>query len=68
MKRKRYYEWRHITGRTFWQPKGVHDYLLKDDLSRAYMKMTAFTGNSKFLTLQQWRDEQLKITMNKEGG
>lgn len=50
MARKTYYQWEHASGELFWQSKGVHDYLLKGELNRRYMKMVAWTGRRKLFT------------------
>lgn len=58
--RKKYYEWTHVTGAKYWQPKGVHDYLQKGDLNRHYMKMIAWTGKAKLMTKQEHIETKLR--------
>lgn len=49
-----------MTGATYWQPKGVHDYLQKGDLNRHYMKMIAWTGKAKLMTKQEHIETKLR--------
>ena len=47
MKRVMHYEWENINGDLFWYNKAIHNYLLKGELERRYMRMARWTGKKQ---------------------
>lgn len=54
MKKNTYFLWNHASGASFWQPKKVHDCLIREEMTRRYMKMIGWTGLRKNFTKAEW--------------